>query len=113
MHGNEVTIQAILEDNTLLGYGRLSLPFGNIARLRDIRVLGDPVNIGHHNVERRGCQHIGIGREILDFVENYARNHKKDKLALYSSAGSVQYFLDNGFQPLSHYELIKYLKDTV
>jgi len=111
IHGNEITIQAVLEDNTLLGYGRLSLPFGDTARLRDIRVLGDPVKIGDRNVERSGCQHIGIGREILDFAENYARSHNKEKLSLHSSAGSVQYFLDNGFQALNYHELIKYLKE--
>lgn len=96
-HGNEVCLQAVMPDDTLLGYARVSLR-GEVAHLRDLRVLGAPLRVGEHIPGGRGTQHTGIGRALLHEAASAARSGGSASLQVASSAGALPYFVREGFR---------------
>lgn len=96
-HGNEVCLQAVMPDDTLLGYARVSLR-GREAHLRDLRVLGVPLRVGERNPSGRGTQHMGIGRALLREAELACQQEGSEALLVASSAGALQYFIREGYR---------------
>ena len=112
LHDDELCVQAVTKEDTILGYGRLSLREKK-AVIRDLRVLGKPLNVGQKPTESPDeLQHQGIGKAMLAFMEQYAFQHGKEKILVNSSAGCVGYFKGNGYQNETDYLLIKHFDKT-
>lgn len=107
--GADVCIQALLPDDTVLAYSRLSF-FGPWALLRDLRVLGRPFVYGDHRNEGAGCiQHKGIGKAILARAEADAKERNCREIRIYPIPGSEHYFLKQGYREEGDYSLRKRL----
>ncbi len=105
-HGNEVCVQAVLPDDTLLGYARLSIK-DSYTLIRDLRTLGIPRNVGDHNNEKKGVQHIGIGKSMLYYMEQYTLSLNMHIIKLHTSAGCIGYFKSVGYSSENYYTLSK------
>lgn len=108
LHDDELCVQAVTKDNTILGYGRLSLR-SNDAIIRDLRVLGKPLNVGQKPSDSPDeFQHQGIGKAMLSFMEQFAAQRRKETIRVNSSAGCVGYFRKNGYRNETDYSLSKH-----
>ena len=105
-HDGELCVQAVLEDQTILGYGRLRL-CDEFALIRDLRVLGTPLRVGQKPNAPDELQHRGIGRNMLCYMERYAAQQGKRRVLVHASAGCVGYFKKNGYCADNDYTLRK------
>lgn len=105
-HGPGYCVEATLRDGAVvLGYGRLNV-FGDVAMVRDLRVLGNMIPVGQR-VD--GPQHMGIGSAMLSTMERIARARHCSMLRLHPPVGASAYFAALGFRPVAPYYLGKVL----
>ena len=107
--GKDVCVQALLPDDTVLAYMRLSF-YDGWALLRDIRVLGRPYAYEGKQNEDPGCiQHKGIGKGLLARAETLAKIRLCQEIRLYPLPGAEHYFVKQGYQANGMYSLSKKL----
>lgn len=112
---NRVCFEALIQDETILGYGRLDYLSNNAALIRDVRVLGNMLPVGEKNNLQRGCQHIGIGTSLLKAMEEKAAIQGIRQLFVKPSYGTVDWFVKRGYSAADKYFLGKrlYLNEAV
>jgi len=91
-------IEAHLNNEKLLGYGRLTLIQNQTAIIRDLRVLGNMIPVGIKNENFNRTQHIGIGKSMLKKMEEKALDHGKHHIRIHTSPGARMYFEKNGYK---------------
>ncbi|MGM0408094.1 MAG: elongator complex protein 3 [Bacteroidota bacterium] len=104
--------EAVFSNDTVLGYGRLSILCNQSAIIRDIRVLGNMLPIGLKNSRKIGCQHIGIGTSLINKMESVARSNKIENLFVKPSFGTINWFINRGYKQLNFFYLGKNLKSS-
>lgn len=92
------SVEATTDDGgCVLGYGRIEV-YGELAVIRDVRVLGDMLPVGSRDSEGLGVQHIGIGKALMRKMESIARREGCLGVLLRASPGTARYFERLGFQ---------------
>lgn len=89
--------EAIVTNETVLGYGRLDLLPNRAAMIRDVRVLGNMLPVGKRNTLYRGCQHIGIGKSLIAAMEKKASSEGARFIFVKPSFGTVSWFANLGY----------------
>ncbi len=105
--------EAIFKHDIVLGYGRLDQFSDKSAIIRDIRVLGNMLPIGFSNNQKIGCQHTGIGTSILKAMERKAKGDKLTYIFIKPSFGTVEWFMNKGYETASEYYRVKQLTNVV
>ncbi len=103
-------VEALDRDGNLLGYGRVSCFAENVARIRDLRTLGNMLPVGEKNREKTGLQHIGIGKAMLQKIERLAIENGCTKIAVHPAPGVRQYFTANGYRNSDGVTALGYLQ---
>lgn len=107
--GNDIFIQVVLKDNTVLAYLRGTFA-DNWLLLRDVRVFGYPGNIrDRHNNDIGYFQHHGIGKKLVKSAETIARDRRCIGVRLYPTPGIEEYFIKLGYMVYEEYMIIKKL----
>jgi elongator complex protein 3 len=94
-------------DDKLAGFIRLSLPgednpqtglddLNEAALIREVHVYGQSLPVGSEKLG--AAQHAGLGTRLLQQAEAIARENGFKSLAVISSVGTRQYYLDRGFE---------------
>ena len=96
-------IEAVAEDDTVLGYGRMTVDKDSGAKIRDLRVLGNMICVGAGNPDRKGLQHIGIGKAMLRRMECLAAKHGQGIVKVHPGPGARAYFEKRGYRYDTHY----------
>jgi elongator complex protein 3 len=104
---NRFCFEAIYRKNISLGYARLDIVPNRYAIIRDIRVLGNMIPVTQKNIERKGCQHIGIGTSLLKAIEEMVLISKIESVFLKPSFGLVEWFEKRGYVQVNNYYLMK------
>ncbi len=91
-------VEALDPHGNLLGYGRVSCFADSVARIRDLRTLGNMLPVGEKNEDKTGIQHIGIGKAMLQELERLAIYHGCVKISVHPAPGVRQYFVSNGYR---------------
>jgi len=94
---NNYCLEAIILNEILLGYSRLSIISENCAIIRDIRVLGDMIPVGMINNDKSACQHIGIGTAMINKMEKIARDKYIYNIIVRPSYGTIDWFIKRGY----------------
>ena len=103
-HDNHYTVLCVCND-VILGYGRVSI-FDREAIIRDVRVLGDPLEIGRRD-DKNYLEHRGIGKLIIKNFEDIAKKNNCSRVIVNSSAGCVTYFEKIGYKSENYYKMVK------
>jgi histone acetyltransferase (RNA polymerase elongator complex component) len=98
-NGNEYFISAESKDcKTIYGYTRLRLddaknkPFEELndcALLREVRVYGMVTQVSK---DPKHVQHRGIGKRLISYAENIAKENKYNKMAVIAAEGNKKYY---------------------
>jgi len=91
-------VEALMRDNTVIGYGRLSVS-GGTGVIRDLRVLGEMRRVAEGSHGRLGCQHVGVGTAMLAEMDRTASAVGATHLAAHVSPGARQWLASRGFAP--------------
>ena len=99
------------ESDRLAGYLRLRWP--NEARnggdgpgapiVRELKVLGPEIDVGHSAATAEQFQHRGFGRRLLEAAEESSRAHGFDELLVMSAVGTREYYRRRGYTPRGPY----------
>lgn len=118
----EYFIEFIGDDNTIAGFLRLSLPKSSpdqsiirsdkdfprelidAAMIREIHVYGEAIDIGKQKDGK--AQHLGLGKDLIKYASNIAKENKFNKLAVISSVGTREYYRKNGFEDGELYQTL-------
>jgi len=101
--GQDFFIQAVTENDRLIGLARLRFPFRpfrkeitpKTALVRELRVFGPSIPVG---IPSGGSpQHRGIGRSLLKKAEEIAKEHGKKKILVTSGTGAREYYRKLGY----------------
>ena len=90
-------VAAMVDADTVIGYGRMSFRSKKTAVIRDVRVLGNMVPVGTRSIDGNGTQHIGVGRSLMGFMEELARSRAASCVELRPSVGTARYFERLGY----------------
>ena len=94
-------------DDKLAGFLRLSLPgpgspesglvdLKNAAIIREVHIYGQSLPVG---AEASGAaQHAGLGKHLIRWAEQIARQHGFERLAVISAIGTRRYYTRRGFK---------------
>ena len=105
--GRDICIQALLPDDTVVGYLRLSF-LDELAMVRNVRVLGYPFVFNDDRNTQVGCiQHCGIGKALLNRAELVAKEQDLKGIRIYPAPGTKGYFIKQGYRVNSSSFLIK------
>jgi histone acetyltransferase (RNA polymerase elongator complex component) len=105
--GNGIFI-AIESKRKILAYSRFEI-IGSQAVIRDLRVLGDMLNVGENNSSNeRSFLHLGLSERMLTRIEVVCKELKLNKILFNVSPGAVGYLIKRGYQQND-----KYLSKTV
>lgn len=105
--GKEFFIEAINEDDSLLGLLRLRFPYKPFiseledrAIVRELHVYGRALKIGE--IKADASQHRGIGKSLLEIAESIAKQ-SYDGIAIISGVGVREYYRKLGYMLVGHY----------
>jgi len=101
--GAEHFLQIVTEEGRLVAFLRLFLPkeasyleeLGRSAIIREVHVYGTSAELGEHDAQKP--QHLGLGRELLEWAERVASEAGFDRLAVISAVGTRAYYRKRGF----------------
>ncbi len=102
--GLDYFIEAIDENDTLLGFIRLRFPgsFGLISQIdektaliRELHIYGQTAIVGEKISEK--LQHRGWGKKLLDKAEEIAKENSYTKMAIISGVGVREYYRKFGY----------------
>lgn len=107
---DEGFIEAVTEDDRIVGFLRLSLPRGEAkleelrgaAIIREVHVYGAVVGIGERSAQ--GAQHSGLGRSFTERACTIAREAGFDRIAVISAIGTRGYYRALGFEDGALYQ---------
>jgi elongator complex protein 3 len=99
---NNYCFEAVFTNDVVLGYGRLTILSNQSAIIRDIRVLGNMLPVGLKNIQRIGCQHIGIGSSLINKMESVAINCKIQNIFVKPSFGTINWFENKGYSKIDY-----------
>jgi len=102
-----VCVVASLEDETVIGYGRVSQVSGDCAAIRDVRTLGSMIPIGEPAPRGMGCQHVGVGTRLLREMELVARDWNCERSVVKPGPGAVRWFEGRGYRAARDWRWIK------
>jgi elongator complex protein 3 len=98
-NGIEYFISAESNDcKTIYGYTRLRLDdaknksieeLNDCALLREVRVYGMVTEV---NKDGKHIQHKGIGKRLINYAENIAKENKYNKIAVIAAEGNKKYY---------------------
>jgi elongator complex protein 3 len=108
--GSGYCFEAVVDEDTVIGYGRLSVPPDGTAIVRDARALGNMLPVGVKNEKRIGTQHIGVGTKLVGAMEASAKALGARQIRLWPSVGSRSYFERLGYSGLQGSYLQKRLE---
>jgi len=104
MQGNGYYVEATSKDGIVLGYGRLSMsPMENVSLVRQLRTFGPMLNIGNTNKEKKGVQHIGIGKSVMQEMECISKELGCTLVKVNAGVGVREYFERLGYVKKGHY----------
>jgi elongator complex protein 3 len=109
--GNGHCFEAVLDDDTAIGYSRLDMLDGELAIIRDVRALGNMLPVTDKNARRLGSQHIGVGKNLVKAMEDLARTRGGGAVQVHPSFGTMQYFMDRGYSTSARNYLAKRLDE--
>lgn len=89
--------EAVVDEDTVIGYGRLTIPTDGEAIVRDVRTLGNMLPVGTQNTNRIGTQHIGVGKSLMRAMEETAKSVGSHRLRLRPAVGVRSYFEQLGY----------------
>lgn len=92
-------VEAVMDDDTLVGYGRVTLVEYGTALVRDCRALGTMRRVGERGVQTSGSQHIGVGTAVLAAAEATARNAGARQMRVRPGVGVRRWFERRGYGP--------------
>jgi elongator complex protein 3 len=95
--GHGYCFEAVVDEDTAIGYGRLSIPADGDAIVRDVRTLGNMLPVGAQNTERIGTQHIGVGKALMRAMEATAESVGARRVRLRPAVGVRSYFERLGY----------------
>jgi len=121
--GQELFLQFVTSQNHIAGFLRLALPVGESAHLavdphyqhpfipelsgcaiiREIHVYGKLVQVGEK--EQGRAQHLGLGKELIEYACEIAKEHGFEKVAVISSIGTREYYRKRGFTDGELYQI--------
>lgn len=107
--GRDLCFEAVLNDDTVIGYARLGGLRGNDAVIRDVRALGNMVAVGV-SANGRGAQHIGVGSKLIEAMERAARRLGCKKIVVRPAPGTRRYFERRGYVEETGFRLEKTLQ---
>jgi len=97
--GRGYYLEAVVENDTILGYARLGLyPGDTEAIIREIRILGKMATLNEKRDGLVGIQHSGIGRTLMKKMENLALRAGCTSILVNSGVGARQYFEPMGYR---------------
>ena len=93
------------ETDRVAGYLRLRFPSERtgergapgVAIVRELKVLGPEIDVGHAAAGPEQFQHRGFGRRLLEAAEESARAHGFDDLLVTSAVGTREYYRRRGY----------------
>lgn len=91
--------EAVVDEDTVIGYGRLSFCEHGDAIVRDVRTLGNMLPVGTRNTDRIGTQHIGVGKDLMRAMEIMAKSLGAHRVRLRPGVGVRSYFERLGYSP--------------
>ena len=99
MQGSGYYVEVTSKDGTVLGYGRLSVsPVEEaVSLVRQLRTFGAMLNVGNTNREKRGVQHIGIGKSVMQEMERISRERGCTLVKVNAGVGVREYFERLGY----------------
>jgi elongator complex protein 3 len=101
-HGKEFFIEAVTEDDKLLGYCRMRYPSQALrkeitmqtALIRELHVYGPATAL-----QKIGkVQHKGVGKALLQKAEEIAKHDGKNKIVVISGVGVREYYYKQGYE---------------
>lgn len=95
--GHGYCFEAVVDDDTVIGYARLSISADGDAIIRDIRTLGNMLPVGVLNSNRIGTQHIGVGKDLMKAMEATAESVGAHRVRLRPGVGVRSYFERLGY----------------
>ena len=95
--GDGYCFEAVVDEDTVIGYGRLSVPAHGDAIVRDVRTLGNMLPVGAQNTDRIGTQHIGVGTDLMRAMEAAAESVGACRVRLRPAVGVRSYFERLGY----------------
>ncbi len=107
----EVFLEAVIEDDRIVGFLRLSLPRGEgvidelrgAAIIREVHVYGAVVGIGERSAQ--GAQHAGLGRRFVERACSIAADAGYARVAVISAIGTRGYYRTLGFADGALYQV--------
>ncbi len=93
---DERFLQWVTDDYRIAGFLRLSLPKGrDSAMIREVHVYGRVAAI--HSSEEGGAQHLGLGRQLVEWACKIACEAGYGIIKVISSVGTREYYRSLGF----------------
>jgi elongator complex protein 3 len=102
--GQEIFLEVVTPEDRLVAFLRLSLPreasfveeLGRAAVIRELHVYGASLPLGVR--DRRGAQHAGLGRALVEEASRRAREAGFERLSVISAVGTRVYYRGLGFR---------------
>lgn len=110
---DDYCVEAIVRGNVVVGYARISFPRKSRSIIRDVRVLGNMLPVGKGPVGRKGTQHIGIGKSMMQQMEQLAAEKRCSTIILHPADGTRAYFELLGYFESDNYYLEKKLSHNL
>jgi elongator complex protein 3 len=92
-------VEGLDRDGRLLAYSRMSVFEDGVARIRDLRVLGDMALVGRAKARDSGIQHIGIGKAMLQRLEELSFEEGCRRVVVHPAPGVRRYFVARHYLP--------------
>lgn len=109
----EYFIQYVTQDNSIVGFLRLSIPDSRInlitdelnecAIIREIHIYGPSIEISEKSSGY--AQHLGLGTKLIRKAKEITRKNGFNKLAVISSIGTREYYKKRGFLLKNLYQI--------
>jgi histone acetyltransferase (RNA polymerase elongator complex component) len=96
-----------IPNKLVVGRTEFSVLTEETALIRELHVYGNVIPVGFQ--KKSDTQHKGIGRSLVSYAENIARNHKCTSIAIISGIGVVNYYKKLGYK-MNNSFMIKHFK---
>ncbi|MEM4702964.1 MAG: tRNA uridine(34) 5-carboxymethylaminomethyl modification radical SAM/GNAT enzyme Elp3 [Candidatus Pacearchaeota archaeon] len=108
--GEEFFLEIINKDDIIFGLARLRIPENRKELLvRELHVYGPALELGKK--ARKGAQHRGIGRWLMNEAEKIAQEHGCEKIRVISGVGVREYYRNLGYKLENEYMIKNLIKD--
>jgi elongator complex protein 3 len=106
--GSDYFLSFKTSDDKIIGFLRLTIPSKKNQKahfikelrhnsiIREIHVYGQTTQIGHEN--NKTPQHLGLGRQLIDWAEKISRKNIVSSIAVISAIGTRKYYKKRGFK---------------